>query len=160
MGNGFYNDIRDLIYIKTQRYKPDQNKIIAAELDEINSKLQLEQRNYVLVGPGRWGSSDPWLGIPVKWTNISSVKLLVELGLEDFNVDPSQGTHFFHNITSFEVGYFTITPHLGDGYFNRDYLDSIPAHAETKHIRHLCFLNPLHIDIDGRKTKGVIWREP
>jgi len=160
MGNGFYEDIRDLVYIKTQHYQSDQNKKIALELDEINRRFMEKQKNYILIGPGRWGSSDPWLGIPVKWSNISSVRLLVELGLEEYKVDPSQGTHFFHNITSFEVGYFTVTPHLGDGFFNREYLDSFPAQAETTLIRHLHFPHPLHVEIDGRKTKGVIWREP
>ncbi len=159
MGNEFYNDISDIIYVKTEHYKPDKNKPIAWELDEINRQMQQEHRSYILIGPGRWGSNDPWLGVPVKWTNISSVRLLVELGLEDYKVDPSQGTHFFHNITSFEVGYFTLTPHLNDGRYNEELLNSRPAVRESELIRHVRFPSPLHIDIDGRSTTGVIWVE-
>jgi CheY-like chemotaxis protein len=157
MGNGFYSDIRDIVYVKTSNYRSERNKQIATEIDNINLKFQHNQQNYILMGPGRWGSSDPWLGIPVKWANISAVRLLVEIGLEDYNVDPSQGTHFFHNITSFEVGYFTIAPHLNDGFIWQQFLDSQKAVTETELIRHIQFPDPLRIDIDGRKTKGIIW---
>ena len=160
MGNGSIEEVRDLVYVKISDYNPSNNKQIAREIDVLNRRLSLEKRYYILVGPGRWGSSDPWLGIPVQWVNISQVRLLVELGIEDYKVDPSQGTHFFHNLTSFGVGYFTLAPHLGDGVFKKEYLDSFPAESESQYIRHLHFPQALQIHVDGRNTKGVIWINP
>lgn len=160
MGNGIIEDVRDLVYIKTKNFNPSNNKLIAHEIESLNRKMTEEKRYFVLIGPGRWGSADPWLGIPVQWINISNVRLLVELGIEDYKVDPSQGTHFFHNLTSFGVGYCTLSPHINDGFFNRDYLDSFPAQTETQFIRHLQFHTTLHIEINGRKTRGVIWIDP
>jgi CheY-like chemotaxis protein len=113
MGNGIINDIEDIVYIKTEDFDPARNKEIVLELEELNNTFRKQDRYYVLIGPGRWGSSDPWLGIPVKWPQISSARLIIEAGLENYRVDPSQGTHFFHNLTSFGVGYFTINPYLG-----------------------------------------------
>jgi CheY-like chemotaxis protein len=159
MGNGRYSNIMDVIYIRLKGYKPENNKKIAQELALLNRRLREENRGYVLIGPGRWGSSDPWLGIPVKWINISSVRVLIELGLENYKVDPSQGTHFFHNITSFEVGYFAIAPHINDGYLKQEFLDSLPSEYETDFVRHIRFKEPLHIEIDGRKTRGIIWTD-
>ena len=113
-------------------------------------------RSYVLVGPGRWGSSDPWLGIPVKWPSISEAKVIVECGLENFRVEPSQGTHFFQNLTSFGVGYLTINPFMGDGRFDEGRLDAMPAVYESESVRHVRFDAPLYIYIDGRKNKGIV----
>jgi hypothetical protein len=111
---------------------------------------------YVLVGPGRWGSSDPWLGIPVKWTQISSARIIVESGLENFRIDPSQGTHFFQNLTSFRVGYMTINPFIGDGSYHTDFLDQMEAVYEDEHVRHVHFDRPLEILIDGRTHRGAV----
>jgi len=109
-----------------------------------------------LVGPGRWGSSDPWLGVPVKWPNISAAKVIVEASVKGFNVDPSQGTHFFQNLTSLGVGYFTINADQDDGIYRQEYLNSLPAVSETAHIRHVSLPQPMTIKIDGMKKEGVI----
>jgi hypothetical protein len=156
MGNGYIDDVKDLVLVRTENFNPAHNKAIATQLDELNKKMQSENRHYVLIGPGRWGSSDPWLGIPVKWTNISAVSLLVEMGIDSYKVDPSQGTHFFHNLTSFGVGYFTISPHLKDGFINTTILNSIPADYETEHLRMISFSENLLIRIDGKNTRGII----
>ena len=110
----------------------------------------------MLVGPGRWGSSDPALGIPVKWSHISGAKAVVECGLEDFRVDASEGTHFFQNLTSFGVGYFTFNTYQNDGIFHQDVLDAMPAVEETAHVRHVRFERPLKIMMDGKKQLGVV----
>ena len=113
-------------------------------------------RNYVLVGPGRWGSSDTWLGIPVKWPHISAARVIVEAGLTNYRVDPSQGTHFFQNLTSFGVGYFTINAFMTDGVYNQDFLNAQPAVEETKFLRHVRFEKPMVVKMDGKKKLGVV----
>jgi hypothetical protein len=115
---------------------------------------------YILIGPGRWGSSDPWLGIPVKWPHISAARVIVEAGLKNYHVDPSQGTHFFQNLTSFGVGYFTINTFTGDGILKKEVLDSMPAVEETQHVRHVRFARPLRIMMDGMKQQGVVLLPP
>lgn len=109
----------DVVYVRSGTFDTSRTQRIASEIGELNNRLRSEKRPYVLVGPGRWGSSDPWLGIPVKWPSISEAKVIVECGLENFRVEPSQGTHFFQNLTSFGVGYLTINPFMGDGRFDR-----------------------------------------
>ena len=113
-------------------------------------------KGYVLIGPGRWGSTDPWLGIPVKWPQISAARIIIESGLKNYRIDPSQGTHFFQNLTSFRVGYFTINPYIDEGFYNVDFLNGIEATYEDSFIRHVSFPDPLEIMIDGRKHRGVI----
>jgi hypothetical protein len=131
--------------------------LIANEIAKINEKMITEDRNYILVGPGRWGSSDSWLGIPVKWPHISNAQLIVESGLDNYRIEPSQGTHFFQNLTSFGVGYFTINQYIeGEGLFDEDFLNSQPPVSETKFLRHVRFNNPLVIKIDGKKSIGVV----
>ena len=122
----------------------------------MNRKFVAEGKNYVLVGPGRWGSSDYWLGIPVKWSHISAARVIVEAGLKNYRVDPSQGTHFFQNLTSFGVGYFTINTYKGDGIYQKELLDAMPAVDETKYVRHVRFSRPLKIMMDGMKQEGVV----
>jgi len=156
MGNGFIEGVRDILYVKTDHFDAVNNKKIAGEIDILNRKMVKENRFYILAGPGRWGSADPWLGIPVKWAQISNVKLLAEIGIEAYNTDPSQGTHFFHNLTNSGVGYFTLAPHLNDGFINADLLKSLQTIIETGFIRHLCAENPFAIFIDGRNSKGVV----
>lgn len=158
MGNGIINDICDIIYIKTENFDPAKNPKIVLELEELNEKFRKEDKNYILIGPGRWGSSDPWLGIPVKWPQISSARIIIEAGLENYRVDPSQGTHFFHNLTSFGVGYFTINPYIKDGHFEYKYMDSFPAQYESDLVRHVRFEKEMLIKIDGRTNKGVIFK--
>jgi len=108
------------------------------------------------VGPGRWGSTDPWLGIPTIWPQISQARVIVESGLKDYRIDPSQGTHFFQNITSFRVGYFTINPFINDGYYNVDVLNKMKAVYQDEFVRHVVFDKPLRIMLDGRVHKGAI----
>ena len=132
------------------------NPAIACEIEEINRKFLQEDKNYVLIGPGRWGSSDYWLGIPVKWPHISAARVIVEVGLKNYRVDPSQGTHFFQNLTSFGVGYFTINTYTGDGVFQKEVLDQMPAVEETQYVRHVRFEKPLKIMMDGKKQSGVV----
>lgn len=156
LGHGSVSDLCDFIYVKPEEFDPRYTQEIATELETLNQKYIEENRYYILVGPGRWGSSDSWLGIPVKWTQISQARLIVESGLEDFRVDPSQGTHFFHNLTSFGVGYFTINPSIDDGFYNIDYLNGKNALLETKFLRAIRFKKCIPIKIDGRHQKGVI----
>jgi hypothetical protein len=118
LGHGVTNNVQDIVYVKTENFDAANNPKIVDEIDEINRKFLQENKNYVLVGPGRWGSSDHWLGIPVKWAQISAAKVIVECGLSSYRIDPSQGTHFFQNLTSFGVGYFTINPYINDGSFD------------------------------------------
>ena len=127
LGHGIVTDVQDIIYVKTGAFCSSNNQSIAYDIEKMNRQFTGEEKNYVLVGPGRWGSSDSWLGIPVKWPHISNARVIVECGLENYRVDPSQGTHFFQNLTSFGVGYFTINPFKGDGWFDEGYLNSLPC---------------------------------
>lgn len=157
LGHGISEDVTDVLYVKTGNdFTAADNPAIACEIERINRKFLADGRNYVLVGPGRWGSSDYWLGIPVKWPHISAARLIVESGLKNYRVDPSQGTHFFQNLTSFGVGYFTINTFNGDGLFRKDLLDAMPAVEETEHVRHVRFPHPLKIMMDGMKQEGVV----
>ena len=156
IGQGVSNEVYDVVYVKTGDYSAYNNPAIADEIDRINRRFLEEGRNYVLVGPGRWGSSDPWLGVPVKWPNISAARVIVESGLTNYRVDPSQGTHFFQNLTSFGVGYFTVNDFLGDGVYNQAFLNSQPAVEETAHVRHVRFSSPVVIKVDGMKKEGVV----
>ncbi len=156
IGHGVTTDIYDVVYVKTEDYSAYNNPVIADEIDRINRCFLEEGRNYVLVGPGRWGSSDPWLGVPVKWPNISAARVIVESGLTNYRVDPSQGTHFFQNLTSFGVGYFTVNDFLGDGVYNQAFLNAQPAQAETPHVRHVRFFSPVVVKVDGMKKEGVV----
>ncbi len=156
IGHGIMTDVHDIVYVKTDNWSASANPTIAEEIDTINRNYLKEGKNYVLVGPGRWGSSDPWLGIPVKWPAISAAKVIVEAGLQNYRIDPSQGTHFFQNLTSFGVGYFTINDYLGDGIYRQELLATLPAFEETEHVRVVHFDHPLTIKIDGMKKEGII----
>ena len=159
LGHGQMDDITDVVYVKTDGYNAGNNPLIAEEISRINAKFLERGEHYVLVGPGRWGSSDSWLGIPVKWPNISAARIIVEAGLTNYRVDPSQGTHFFQNLTSFGVGYFTINDFNGDGVYNRAVLDALPAVEETAHVRHVRFPHALSIKVDGKKKLGYVLTE-
>ncbi len=169
IGHGIFTEIRDIVYVKTEGYTPSMNYEIADEIErinrsflstnkqpDINGENGLQGQNYLLVGPGRWGSSDPWLGIPVKWPHISASQIIVEAGLDNYQVDPSQGTHFFQNLTSLGVCYLTIDAFRGDGVYRQDMLNKMPAVQETKHVRHVRFSEPLTIKVDGQKKEAVI----
>ena len=157
LGHGIYEDVCDVVYVKADdNFTASDNPAIAEQVERINRKFLDNGNNYILIGPGRWGSSDPWLGIPVKWPHISAAKVIVEAGLKNYRVDPSQGTHFFQNLTSFGVGYFTINSFNGDGLLRKDVLDSMEAIEETQFVRHVRFDKPLKIMMDGKKQKGLI----
>ena len=158
LGHGIINDVQDVIYVKTGAFNAANNQLIAYDIEKMNRKFTGTETNYVLVGPGRWGSSDPWLGIPVKWPHISNAKVIVECGLENYRVDPSQGTHFFQNLTSFGVGYFTINPFKGEGWFDEDYLNQLPAVEETEYLRHVRLHAPIVIKMDGKRSLGVVMK--
>ena len=166
LGHGISEDVIDVVYVKAgEDFTAVNNPTIASQIEQINQKF-LDGKyvsedgtvgsNYVLVGPGRWGSSDYWLGIPVKWPHISAARVIVETGLKNYHVDPSQGTHFFQNLTSFGVGYFTINTYTNDGIFQKDILDAMPAIEETEYVRHVRFEHPLKIMMDGKKQTGVV----
>lgn len=157
LGHGVSDDIVDVVYVKTdENFTASDNPVVAMEVERINKKFLADGKNYVLVGPGRWGSSDSWLGVPVKWPHISAAKLIVETTLKNYSVDPSQGTHFFQNLTSFGVGYFTIDENKDMGFFRKEILDAMPAVEETPHVRHVRFSKPLHIMMDGMKQEGLV----
>jgi hypothetical protein len=158
LGHGVMNEIQDIVYVKTDGYSAGNNQEIAWEIEKINREFLNEGRNYVLVGPGRWGSSDTWLGIPVKWPHISAARVIVEAGLTNYRVDPSQGTHFFQNLTSFGVGYFTINDFMNDGIYDQAYLNSLPAVEETKYLRHVRFEKPIVVKMDGKRKLGVVMK--
>jgi hypothetical protein len=158
LGNGIIKEIRDLVYVRPEAWDASKSQEIGNRLETINGRFVAEKRNYVLVGPGRWGSADPWLGIPVRWPQISAARLIVESGLENYRIDPSQGTHFFQNLTSFNVGYFTINPYIKDGFYDVAFLAGQPAFHEDEYIRHIRFDNPIRIEIDGKKNIGVVYK--
>jgi hypothetical protein len=156
LGNGIIDDIYDFVYVKPESFDPAKSSLIARDVGLINEKFLKENKNYILVGPGRWGSTDPWLGIPVKWPQISAARVIIESGLENYRIDPSQGTHFFQNLTSFRVGYFTINPYIKDGFYDLEYLKSFEPFFEDDFIRHIRFEKPMIVKINGRKNRGVI----
>ena len=156
LGNGVVNDVRDIVYVKPETFKPSLNNEIAKHIEHINDKLQKEGRPYLLIGPGRWGSQDPWLGVPVRWGQIAGARTIVEMGLENYHVEPSQGTHFFQNLTSLKVGYLTINPHIGEGSIKLDLLDQQKAQEETEYVRHVRCSSPFSTMIDGKNNKGVV----
>jgi hypothetical protein len=158
LGNGFIQDIYDFVYVKPETFDKARTPEIANLIGEVNKKFVEEDLNYVLVGPGRWGSSDQWLGIPVNWTQISQARVIVESGLDNFRIDPSQGTHFFQNLTSFQVGYFTINPFVNDGFYDLDFLNSQNAVFENEFLRHVRFEKPIKVAIDGKQKKGVVYK--
>lgn len=160
LGHGVTEDVTDVVYVKTDdRFSAADNPTIAREIEKLNKEYLDRGTNYVLVGPGRWGSSDSWLGIPVKWPHISAARVIVEVALKNYRVDPSQGTHFFQNLTSFGVGYFTIDENRNDGCFHKAALDAMPAVEETEHVRVVRFEKGLRIMMDGKKGEGVVMKK-
>lgn len=156
LGHGRIDNIYDFIYVKPENFSSQKSKEIAAQIDEMNKMFISEARNYILVGPGRWGTADPSLGIPVKWGNISQARVIVESGLDNYRIDPSQGTHFFQNLTSFRVGYFTINPYIDDGFYDLDFLRKQKAVYEDEYIKHIRFEKPVVVQINGKESKGAI----
>lgn len=156
LGHGNIENINTIVYVRPENFSSSRNSLIAREIEKINRDFVKNNINYILIGPGRWGSSDTALGIPVKWPNISAARLIVESSLSNYRIEPSQGTHFFQNLTSFGVGYFTINPSSSDGIYDIDYLNSLPAIYESESIRIVSFDKPLVIGINGVKGVGVV----
>jgi CheY-like chemotaxis protein len=154
LGNGRIDDIHDIVVVDRQRYARASSRETAAELAQLNAELT--GKPYLLIGVGRWGSADPWLGIPVTWEQISGARVIVEAGFADFQVTPSQGTHFFQNLTSFDVGYFTVNPDVGDGFVDWAWLGAEPAVRETAHVRHLRYARPIVVKMNGKNGEGII----
>ncbi len=156
LGHGTIDGVRRIVYVRPETFSASNNSLIAREVEKINRAMVEAGENYILVGPGRWGSSDTALGIPVKWPQISAARLIVESAVGSYRIEPSQGTHFFQNLTSFGVGYFTIDATAGQGFFDVDFLNSQPAEKETDFIRVVTFPSPLAIGINGKKGIGVV----
>ena len=157
LGHGIIDDITDVVYVKTDdSFTAANNYYVANDIERLNKSFVDENKNYILIGPGRWGSSDHWLGIPVKWPHISAAKLIIETSLANYRIDPSQGTHFFQNLTSFGVGYFTIDENTKQGFVQQQILDEMPAVEETKYVRHVRFSQPLRILMDGKRQEGAV----
>ncbi len=159
LGNGRLEGIRDLVVVDYQRFERAQSPEAAAEVGRLNGLLLSEERPYALIGVGRWGSRDPWLGIPVTWDQVSGAPVIVEAGLRDLNVTPSQGTHFFQNLTSFNVGYFTVNPETGDGDIDWAWLDAQPALSQRAHVRHIRLDRPILVLMDGKRNEGLILKD-
>lgn len=158
LGNGLFKDIVDIVYVNPESFNPSKNKEIAADLERLNDQFVKRGAGYVLIGPGRWGSTDPWLGIPVRWPQISAARIIVESGLKNYRIDPSQGTHFFQNLISFRIGYFTVNPFINEGFYDVAYLNSLHPEYEDQNLRHIRFEKPVEIMVDGKKHKGVIMK--
>lgn len=160
LGHGLMDNVRHVVYVRPEAFDSMRNPQLAAEIERLNKRFVERGEGYILIGPGRWGSSDPALGIPVKWPQIAAARLIVETALPGYSIEPSQGTHFFQNLTSFGVGYFTVNPtRQGGGLFDVAYLDSRPAEYEDDYLRVVAFDKPLTIAINGRKSLGIVMKE-
>jgi len=164
LGQGHFENLFDVVYVKNAAFNPARNPQIARQVGEFNETLRRAQRHYILIGPGRWGSADHWLGIPVQWSQISGARLIIEASPSGYDVEPSQGSHFFHNITSLRIGYFTVPPgarpddRSQGNFVDWSWLDAQPAVQETEYLRHVRLNSPLVAMVDGRKGLGVIAR--
>jgi CheY-like chemotaxis protein len=164
LGHGRYLDLQDVVYVRHDRWDPARSRRVAEEVGILNETLGAAGHRYLLLGPGRWGSSDPWLGVPVEWSQISSAHIIVEASPPGYDVDPSQGTHFFQNITALGIGYLTVPPGASrdrpvtESFVDWSWLDAQPAVTETQYLRHVRTPAPLDIFLDGRESRGVIAR--
>ncbi|MBI5727435.1 MAG: histidine kinase [Ignavibacteriales bacterium] len=156
LGNGAYDKFFDIIVVDYNKFERGKSREVAEEVAKFNEKLTAARRPYILIGVGRWGSLDQWLGIPVSWDQISGASVIVESGFKDFAVTPSQGSHFFQNLTSFRIGYITIDPHQKLGFVDWEWLAAQPAVEEKKFTRHLEFTRPACVRLDGHQGKGII----
>ncbi|MBN1355003.1 hypothetical protein JXA40_01920 [bacterium] len=158
MGNGRIDDIQDVVYIDPETFNRSKMVFMTGELERLNRKLKAAGRKYILIGPGRWGTRDRWLGIPIGWAQISNAKVIIEAGLEDFQVDASMGSHFFHNITSMNVGYLSVPYGLQDSFIDWSWLNTHPAAERTPHCIHIHMDRPLPVLMDGRKGISMIYK--
>jgi hypothetical protein len=157
LGNGRNREISDIVFINPDTFEPARTVDIATEIGRMNRQLVQQQRKFLLIGPGRWGSADRWLGIPVSWNDISGVGAMIETTVENFKADPSQGSHFFHNITSLGISYLTVSQNSSD-FIDWKWLQSMPATVKTAYLNHVKLDNPLTIKIDGKNSRAVILR--
>jgi hypothetical protein len=155
LGNGHFDGIGDVVFVKPETFKAEATRQMAEEVGRINAKLSAERRPYLLVGPGRWGSADPWLGVPVRWHQISGVEAIVEIRGDALNAEPSQGSHFFQNITAIGIPYLTVSERAG-GWIDWDRLSAIPTVEETAFVRHVRPFPPLTLKVDGRQSRAVV----
>jgi hypothetical protein len=158
LGNGRVTGLRDVVVVDFHRFDRSQSHETAQSVARYNARLTAAGVPYLLVGVGRWGSVDPWLGIPVTWDQIAGARVIVEAGFRDTRVTPSQGSHFFQNLTSFQVGYFTVNAESGEGFVDWDWISAQPAETEAGSVRHLRFEAPLVVKMDGRRSAGVIYK--
>ena len=158
LGNGVWDGITEVVYVRPDTYTAANNPAIARELGEFNRRLHAEGRRYALIGFGRWGSADPWLGIPVQWAQISNAQVIVEAQQPGMAVDPSQGSHFFHNLTSFQVAYFTLHYSVDHRAIDFPWLDMCEHEYETQFVRHVRLPHPLHVRVDGRAGRGLMYK--
>jgi len=158
LGNGRIENLQDILVVDSQRFERSRSHEVARIVAQFNAKLNAENRPYLLIGVGRWGSNDPWLGIPVEWDEISGARAIVEAGFRDFRVTPSQGSHFFQNLTAFQVGYFTVNPDAGEGALDWHWLAEQPAIEEEGCVRHLQFEHPLRIVMNSKASQGLIFK--
>ena len=156
LGNGLIRDIYDVVVVDSHKFDRAKSQDVAREVGQFNAKLLAEERRYLLIGVGRWGTLDPWLGIPVTWDQISGAGAIVETGFKDFAVTPSQGSHFFQNLTAFMIGYFTVDPVHDQGSVDWEWLSQQVPVEEKKYTRHLRFSSPIEVRMNGHKNKGII----
>ncbi len=158
LGNGRIENLYDVIVVDSQRFERSRSQEVATAVAQLNRRLNEENRPYLLIGVGRWGSTEPWLGIPVEWDEISGARVIVEAGFRDFRVTPSQGSHFFQNLTAFQIGYFTVNPDAGEGSVDWQWLAEQPAVEEQGCVRHLQFAEPIRVVMNSRTSQGVIFK--
>jgi CheY-like chemotaxis protein len=158
MGNGRIGDLRDVMVVDPEGFERGRSREVAQVITRFNGRLSEKGIPYLLIGVGRWGSNDPWLGVPVTWDQIAGARVIVEAGFRDLRVTPSQGSHFFQNLTAFQVGYFTVNPDMRDGFVDWEWLRSQPATAEESGVRHLHFQSPLRVIMDGKTSQGMIFK--
>ena len=156
MGNGQVTDITDVIYVDKETFDKSRTQEMALEIEKLNHMMKKENRKYILIGPGRWGTRDRWIGIPVNWPQISNAKTIVETSLEGYPLDASSGSHFFHNVTSMNVGYFSVQPEMGGSFIDYDVLSRQELINRTEYFRHVRFGNALKVKMDGRKRIAVV----
>ncbi len=158
LGNGRIENLHDVVVVDSQRFERSRSQEVAEAVAQFNRQLNAENRPYLLIGVGRWGSNEPWLGIPVEWDEISGARVIVEAGFHDFRVTPSQGSHFFQNLTAFQIGYFTVNPDAGEGSIDWQWLSEQPAVGEQGCVRHLQFAEPIRVVMNSRASQGVIFK--
>ncbi len=158
LGNGRIEGLHDVIVVDSQRFERGRSQEVATAVARFNHRLNADHRPYLLIGVGRWGSNEPWLGIPVEWDEISGARVIVEAGFRDFRVTPSQGSHFFQNLTAFQVGYFTVNPDAGEGSIDWQWLMEQPAVEEQGCVRHLQFAEPIRVVMNSHTSQGVIFK--